>query len=105
MPGETFLSYKVEFNYCKEKMSQYRRSADRVSEPQPQLELFPDRESRKTRDGVEFVTWLLLAVWHTEEKREGRASGAIFTAALGRQTSWVSSSPSVFSEPRPRTPV
>ena len=31
----------AELDYGKEKMDQYRRSADRVSEPQPTLELCP----------------------------------------------------------------
>ena len=36
-------AYMAELDYGKEKMDQYRRSADRVSEPQPTLELCPDR--------------------------------------------------------------
>jgi len=36
-------AYMAELDYGKEKMNQYRRSADRVSEPQPTLELFPGR--------------------------------------------------------------
>jgi len=36
-------AYMGELDYGKEKMDQYRRSADRVLEPQPRLELCPDR--------------------------------------------------------------
>ncbi len=36
-------AYMGELDYGKEKMDQYRRSADRVLEPQPTLELCPDR--------------------------------------------------------------
>ena len=109
-------AYMAELDYGKENMDQYRRSADRVSEPQPALELCPGRVAtpppprhprglqprspdQRDRHGVEFATWLLLAVLHTEDKRERQASSACFTAALRSQTSSVSSSPSVFSEP------
>lgn len=36
-------AYMAELDYGKEKMDHYRRSADRVSEPQPTLELCPNR--------------------------------------------------------------
>ncbi len=36
-------AYMADLDYGKEKMDQYRRSADRVSEPQPTLELCPGR--------------------------------------------------------------
>ena len=36
-------AYMAELDYGKEKMDQYRRSADRVGEPQPTLELSPDK--------------------------------------------------------------
>ena len=40
---ECHNAYMADLDYGKEKMDQYRRSADRVGEPEPTLELCPDR--------------------------------------------------------------
>ena len=43
-------AYMAELDYGKEKMDQHRRSADRVCEPQPTLELCRDKLPNETRD-------------------------------------------------------
>ena len=41
--------YMAEMDYGKEKMERYRRSADRVGEPNPSLQLFPDKVQDRHR--------------------------------------------------------
>ena len=50
--------YMAEMDYGKDKMEQYRRSADRVREPGPSFPLFPDRvqESPPLRVAVQLAT-------------------------------------------------
>ena len=50
--------YMAEMDYGKDKMEQYRRSADRVREPKPSFQLFPDRvqESPPLRGAVPLAT-------------------------------------------------
>ena len=47
--------YMAEMDYGKDKMERYRRSVDRVGEPKPSFQLFPDRgrekQLRQTRRG------------------------------------------------------
>ena len=50
---ETHNGYMAELDYGKEKMDRYRRSADRVREPQPTLQLCPDGESRRSAPQLE----------------------------------------------------
>ena len=50
--------YMAEMDYGKDKMERYRRSTDRVREPKPSFQLFPDRvqESSPLRVAVQLAT-------------------------------------------------